>query len=702
MLVAATGIIAQENQVELDEVIVSANRVEQEEGEVARSTTIVTREQIEEGNYSTLSEVLSEQAGVFVVGSNQTPGQLNTMFLRGANSDQFVFMIDGVKITDPSGVNNAIDLMEISLANIERIEIIRGSHGVMYGSSAIGGVVNIITRKAGEDGFSASLLGTSGAFGVNTAEYDVNAHLAYNSETGIYINIDAVTNMVRGLDATTDTITNPATYNQPDYDNFSRNEFQGKAGYKNEQWDLWWSYKLTEQSSDIDDGAYNDDDNYTVDFNRSLIGYGVNYKLNETISIGFNGGYTSMERIAIDDSSFIDASETYDQEYFRGTYKGNVLTNDLQFDWHSDWVSVSAGGGHYNESMNNETYTYLGAWAYEADYSLDTLDPNAQMAYGFANFALHCPSGIDFWEKVRFDIGARFTNHSIFGAQTNYQALFAGMFDEETMGYVSYSTGFNAPSLYRLYEPTAHWMSGITRGNPNLKAETSNSAEMGVKHRSEWVDLSAAMFITVVENAVEYVYLWDGAKDIDSLGFGDDRGDTYINLSKQLIRGFELSGTYRMTDKLSISGNVSVLFGKITVNEEDVDNEQTEGNHVQLFESGMFVIGEQELIGLTRRSSTGNLLVSYKPTEKLSFSAGMRYIGPRADVFYDGALGPFGALNTQPVDEFVLYDAGVFYRLNERLTANLKVRNVLDKGYTEIYGYNTQGRSIRLTLGLYY
>lgn len=74
--------------------------------------------------------------------------------MRGANSNHTVIMVDGMRLSDPSSVDNALDLGELSLTNIERIEIVRGAHSTLYGSSAIGGAVNIITKKNDRLGFT--------------------------------------------------------------------------------------------------------------------------------------------------------------------------------------------------------------------------------------------------------------------------------------------------------------------------------------------------------------------------------------------------------------------------------------------------------------------------------------------------------------------------------------------------------------------
>src|SRR5690625_5353066 len=85
------------------------------------------------------------------------PGESRSLFLQGAGGEYTLILIDGVAINDPSGVGGAIDLRILPTQNIERIEILRGNQSVLYGTDALAGVVNIITKKGAEKAFSASM-----------------------------------------------------------------------------------------------------------------------------------------------------------------------------------------------------------------------------------------------------------------------------------------------------------------------------------------------------------------------------------------------------------------------------------------------------------------------------------------------------------------------------------------------------------------
>src|SRR5579871_4238086 len=153
----------------LDEVVVSASRFDQKILETPRSVTVINSDVIRNSVYNSVGDLLAKQPGIYIVGSNQTPGTNQSLFMRGANSNQVLVLMDGVRITDPSSPNNAVDLSELSLTNVERIEIIEGAHSTIYGGGAIGGVINIITKKNSTAGLHGSGSVQTGTFGQQTS-----------------------------------------------------------------------------------------------------------------------------------------------------------------------------------------------------------------------------------------------------------------------------------------------------------------------------------------------------------------------------------------------------------------------------------------------------------------------------------------------------------------------------------------------------
>ncbi len=694
--------LKQDSTKQLREVVISATRSEKDPQNVGRSVTVISKEQIKSSGATTLPELLAQQEGITVNGTGHTPGQIQTIFMRGASGNHCAVMIDGIRISDPSTNDNGMDLGEISLANVERIEIVRGSHSTLYGSSAIGGVVNIITKKSSTLGFHSDLDLKAGNFGPGTSGASQDIFLNYSHKSGLYVNAELFNNTVKGLDATLDTVTDKTNFEHMhrEKDGFKKMDLIGKLGFKNEKIDVYASYKNVNQTADIDDGAYNDDDNYTIGFNRQLITYGAAYKVNDKFRIAYMGGMTNTERAATDDSSVVDDKGAYDQSYFEGTYKGSSMIHDLQATINLKGLEIVLGGGLFDEQMTAKTYYYSRSiWGiYESKTDLDTLNIDVKTVSEFIHAEVDGSLVNDKFSAFSLGLGLRNVSHDLFGSHLTYEINPSLRIGTGRL-YMAYTTGFNAPSLYQLYTPEKDF-SGILRGNKDLKPEISNSWEFGFKQRlGKNLSFGLAFFRTEVDNSIDYAYLWNKNQEIDSLGFGDYMGDTYLNVGKQTNRGVEISVDAKVTDKFRVFGNVSIVSGRMEYDPDDIDTSHTHGHHVQLYSNGVFIKKDAEAIGLVRRPSTGNLGFSYKPIEKLSLGAGLKMVGARSDVFYDGNLGPYGALGAKSLSDYTLVDLFLSYKPFKGLTVNFRADNIFDTEYQEIMGYSTKRRGFYFSIG---
>ncbi len=125
----------------------------------------------------------------------------------------------------------------------------------------------------------------------------------------------------------------------------------------------------------------------------------------------------------------------------------------------------------------------------------------------------------------------------------------------------------------------------------------------------------------------------------------------------------------------------------------DINESYTGGNHVQIYESGVFVDGEEQVDGLTRRPNiSANIQIDYLPTSKWRFGISSQFVGDRDDIFYSADLGPYGALDRSEVSNYNLTDLSVQYRVNQNIRLVGKIENIFDTDYQEIRGYSTRGR----------
>jgi vitamin B12 transporter len=122
----------------MDVVVITANKFPQKQSGTGKVVSIITKEQIEKSGGKDLSQLLNEQTGIIVNSATSNPGKDKSLFLRGATSAYTLILLDGVPLNDPTGVGGTFDLRLLSLENIERIEILKGSQSTLYGSNCRG------------------------------------------------------------------------------------------------------------------------------------------------------------------------------------------------------------------------------------------------------------------------------------------------------------------------------------------------------------------------------------------------------------------------------------------------------------------------------------------------------------------------------------------------------------------------------------
>jgi vitamin B12 transporter len=672
----------------LDEVVISGSRQEERILDAPRTITVINREKIENSVYNSVGDLLAKQQGIYIVGANQTPGTNQSLFLRGANSNQVAVLVDGIRITDPSSPNNVVDLSELSLTNVERIEIIEGSHSTLYGGAAIGGVVNIITRKNQQTGVHGWLGLQAGTLGGGSSSLSPQADITYSMDNGLYLNGSVFHQNVNGLNATLDTLKGSKV---PDKDGFRKTDTYLKAGYRKKGWDAFASYKNTSQRAEIDNGVYQDDDNNYVSFDRDLLNYGVAYGFSPKWKVSATSSWTGSKRINENDSSHTDATH-YDGNYFNSTYRGNLSTSELQATYQQKAVKALLGAGAFTETMSFNTFFYTSTFGgFESKTNYDTIKTQATTKYVFGQVQFR--GGPD--EKLGLTVGGRWSNHSLFGNFGTFEVNPSVRLTQSSLLFASVASGFNAPSLYQLFDPTTGFGAYTNRGNKDLKPEKSVSAELGFKKEfSSGSYVTTSVFHTEVKNSIEYVYLWNKNTPIDALSYLDYLGDTYINVVQQNATGVEFSGAAVISQKLSLSGNFTWLEGTLKFSPENIDVNKTGGHHVQVYSNGAFIDQERETNNLVRRPKAMAFAeVRYQPLASVTLTANYRLAGARKDAAYDPALGPFGALNQVNVSTYHLIDAGIRWQASKQFSVSAKVENIFNRNYQEIIGYTTRGRS---------
>ena len=155
---------AQQDTTLLNEAVITANKFPSKTSQTGKVVSIINAEQLAMAGGKDLSQVLQEQAGIFIGGSNSNPGKDKSIYLWGATPVNTLILIDGIPVYDPSGIGGNFDIRNLSIQQIERIEIVKGSQSTLYGSDAIAGVINFISKKPGAKSLSAEALASYGSF----------------------------------------------------------------------------------------------------------------------------------------------------------------------------------------------------------------------------------------------------------------------------------------------------------------------------------------------------------------------------------------------------------------------------------------------------------------------------------------------------------------------------------------------------------
>lgn len=669
------------------------------------NVTVIAGEDIRKGSYNNVAEVLQFTAGIYIVGTDQNPGTNQSIFMRGAGSEHLVVMIDGIRITDPSSVNNAVNLNELSMHNIERIEIIRGPSGVMYGTGSVGGVINIVTNQSKATGIHGNVLLTGGVLGKETLETRQQGVLNYRAKNGFFASTGLSHTWTNGLDATLDTITNPAVFRTQDLDGWQSVEGNLKIGWKSKKTYVAAWHRYASQQTDLDAGAYRDDDNAVLRFNRNLTGLQASHRFTEKFTGTFNAGFSAIKRDAENDSSVVDTNGNYDGSYNSAQYQGTILSADAMLGFIDKWGNIKGGVSYYGETMSQSSYYYINSpWGvFEGESSLDSLNISMNMMGAWLNGSLNGGSIHATLTKLVLEGGIRGTVHNLFGFLPVAQGAIKYSFPHDNGNstlFTSAQQGFNAPALYRLYAPESNFVSGITRGNKNLRPELATNFELGYRYATKnlWFDVS--IFRNKLVNSIQYVYLWDGSIGLDTLGNdwmrNDYRGDTYLNLGTMVNTGLEMSLTVVPIKSLTIRAQASLINGSLTLDDKELID--VSGFHIQHFESGAFINKPTTIIGLDRRSNTASLQLNYRFAKMFNLGFRTRLVSPRYDLFYDGNLGPYGALNRAAVQHYAVTDIWLGFE-TKGFHANLRAGNVFNASYVEINGYRTRPFGIYLNAG---
>jgi vitamin B12 transporter len=260
---------------QLNEVIVTANKFPQKQAETGRVLSVITQQQLQRSAGKSLTEMINQQVGITINGANNNLGSNQTVYVRGASAGNTLILLDGVPQNDAAGINSEFDLNTYNADQIERIEILKGTQSTLYGSDAVAGVINIITKKGGSKNPGVNINMAAGSYG--TFRGSINLRGTTEEGGDYFVGYSKVHS-----DGFSTAYDSTGTGNF-DRDGFKQDVLQAGFGFRPNTKLYGKIYgKYNVNRADIDAGAFTDDKDYTFTNRNIVIGTSLQYQWGKT------------------------------------------------------------------------------------------------------------------------------------------------------------------------------------------------------------------------------------------------------------------------------------------------------------------------------------------------------------------------------------------------------------------------------------
>ena len=619
----------------LEPVVVTATKIPTPISQLGASIEVITEEEIKRSGKKDILDVLRGVAGFNIVQSGSRSGTAS-LFVRGGESDFNLVLIDGVQVNDIGG---SFDFSTLTTDNIERIEIVKGSHSAIYGSDAVTSVINIITKR----GEGKPRLGVSTALGAHKEndgsliqEYQASlsgrrSNFGYSlgygriDDNGILINNEYTNNTFSGA------------FN---YNLFDILSLSVTARYEDSRFEF-----PTESAGDrfdpLDPDQFDEVESLTLGANVS---FSPTPWWEHILLIGLHDRDFFFRDNPNPDVTFFDSDQpsttSTDETRFSLDYRWNFY-----YDVPDTVSSVSTLGLEYeNEEADQSSVSSFGASAF--DESRD-------------NLGFYLQEQIGFFGRLFITGGLRVDHNENFGTEVSPRGSIAFLIKETgTKLRGGIGRGIKEPTIIENFG-----LGTFTVGNPDLKPEESITWEVGFDQK---------VFSEKLET--NFTFFWN--KFYNLIVFGEfPNGTNFENIQEAKTKGIEIGGTLRPIDELTIIGNYTFL-----------DTEVTDDGGSGLSGSG-FVKGES-LIRRPKHSFSFAANYFYR-----GFNVNLRgiYVGKRDDLDFR----EFPSKRVTLDDYFRLDLAGYyeipvsFLRLNE-VRIFTRIENLLDEDYEEVFGFSAE------------
>jgi vitamin B12 transporter len=502
VVVMPTGAQAQQANIKLEEVVVTATKTEKELRDVTQSVSVITGDEIRKSGATSVAEAVQNVVGV-TVNDNGPRGALQTISIRGASYAQVLVLLDGMRMNSPRDGGVDLSALPVALDDIERIEIVRGSSSALYGADAVGGVMNIITKKPTQ--IVSKIGGAIGSHG-----YDDILLSTSGKDSGIRYSISGDRQTSDGYRLNSDLRQGIAS---------------GRIGY-----DLSAASSLDFTANYISKengvpGMVEFPSPHARQLERDAV-YGLSYrqKVGKELDLKISG-YQDLNTLEYQDPDFFTNSR----------HETTSRNGEAQMTWlMNSWNLLTFG----YESRRND---------------LDSTDAGIHAA---SNDAAYLQDEISIGDSLIFVIGDRYDKHSIYGDKASPRASARYLIKGTgTIFRASAGKSFRAPTFNDLYWPfrssTFFGATYIEQGNPALVPESAREYEGSIEQS---LGKGNMLKVTGFRRKVDNLIYWTASQP-DATTF------IYMpqNIGKADIKGWEAEVAFRFSDAVVFGANYTYM-----------------------------------------------------------------------------------------------------------------------------------------------
>ena len=440
-----------DNSLELPNMVVTATRTEVAKNQLAAASTVYTRKDIERLQVQTLPDLLKGTSGIDMTQQGGY-GKIASVFMRGTNPDQVLVLIDGIKAGSVTTGTTPFEFIPID--QIERVEIIKGPQSSLYGSEAMGGVIQIFTRKgAMQDKPSVSVDAGGGSYktfrvaGTVSGKWKNSWYTLGSSGLGSH-----------GFNAR-DAIPGPYGFYQPDNDGYDNAAVNARLGHRFDNNAEIEAFFMRAQGYTDYDGIYQD----KTDFVDQVVG--------TSGSMDILDNWRSTLRLG----QTLDDNDQYAPD---GAFSSKFNSTR----WNASWLNQFTLSDHHQLVLGS-------------DYRLDEVDSTENYTENSRyDVGVFTEVHSQLWNDHFVNASVRYDNNEAFGDAVTGNFGWRFNWDYGISMLASFGNAFKAPSFNDLYFPNY--------GNPNLKAEESTSFETGLVGNHDWVKWEIRAYHTDIDNLI--------------------------------------------------------------------------------------------------------------------------------------------------------------------------------------------------------